>query len=141
MKVASSVSSLAALALLLSPIGPVAWAAGDQDHDHDHAEDHEAHEPRYGGVVKEAGGLQYELVLKPDSARVYVDDHGKKVSVKGGKITLSVLKDGQTSRVVLLPAGENYLEGKSALPVGSGLVAVAVVLLRGKTTTVRFAVK
>jgi hypothetical protein len=139
MKITTAAALLTTLVLSLTPTGGVAWAA--EGHDHDHAGEHEAHEPSYGGVVKESGGLQYELVLRPDGARLYVDDHGEKVSVKGGKVTLNVLKNGQTSRLVLLPAGENYLEGQGALPPAPGVVAVAVVLLRGKTTTIRFAVK
>jgi len=45
-----------------------------EDHDHDHGE-HEQHEAKHGGIVEEANGLDYELVLKPDVVRLYVDGH------------------------------------------------------------------
>jgi hypothetical protein len=111
-----------------------------EEHDHDHAGD-EHHEPKHGGIVEEANGLDYELVLKPDMARLYVDGHDAKVSVKGGKATITFLRGGETTKLVLLPAGENWFEVKGAVPTGAGVRAVAVVLLKGKTTSVRFAVK
>lgn len=119
-------------------MAPVAMAA--EDHDHDHGA-HEHHAPKHGGLVEEANGLDYELVLKPDMARLYVDGHDTKVSVKGGKATITFLRGGETTKLVLLPAGENWFEVKGAVPTGAGVRAVAVVLLKGKTTSVRFAVK
>ena len=120
--------------LLTAPL----QAADDHDHDHDA---HEHHAPKYGGIVEEANGLDYELVIKPDQARLYVDGHDAKVSVKGGKATVTFLKGGTTTKHVLLPAGDNFFEFKGAVPTGPGTRAVAVILLKGKTTSVRFAVK
>jgi len=111
-----------------------------EEHDHDHG-GHEHHEAKYGGIVEEANGLDYELVLKPDLVRLYVDAHDKKLSVKGGKATVTLLRGGETTKIVLLPAGENWFEAKAAAPTGPGVRAIAVVLLKGKTTSVRFAVK
>lgn len=133
-----SVLTLAALGLVLAAPGRAA-EGHDHDHDHDHAA--HAHAPKYGGVVEEANGLDYELVLKPDSARLYVDGHDTKVSVKGGKANVTFLVGGQSTKLVLLPAGANWFEYKGAVPSGAGLRVVAVVLLAGKTSSVRFALK
>jgi hypothetical protein len=129
---------IAAMVAMVAVSAP-ARAAEDHDHDHDHAA-HE-HAPKYGGLVEEAGGLDYELVLKPDATRLYVDAHDGKVSLTGGKATITFLLEGQSTRLVLLPAGPNWFEAKGVAPSGPGLRAVAVVLLKGKTTSVRFAAK
>ena len=135
----TSYTILAAALLALASMAAPTRAADEHDHDHDHAA-HE-HAPKYGGIVEEANGMDYELVVKPDMARLYVDGHDAKVSVKGGKATVTFLANGQSSKLVLLPAGENWFEVKGAVPSGPGLRAVAVVMLRGKTSSVRFAMK
>ncbi len=134
----TSYTTLAAALLALASMAAPLRAA--DDHDHDHAA-HKDHAPKYGGIVEEANGMDYELVVKPDMARLYVDGHDAKVSVKGGKATVTFLANGQSSKLVLLPAGENWFEVKGAVPSGPGLRAVAVVMLRGKTLSVRFAMK
>ena len=135
----SSYATLAAALLALASMAAPTRAADEHDHDHDHAA-HE-HAPKYGGIVEEANGMDYELVVKPDMARLYVDGHDAKVSVKGGKATVTFLANGQSTKLVLLPAGDNWFEVKGAVPTGPGLRAVAVVMLRGKTSSVRFAMK
>lgn len=132
-----SYAVLAAAVLALASMATPIRAAEDHDHDH---KAHE-HAPKYGGIVEESNGMDYELVLKPDMARLYVDGHDSKVSVKGGKATVTFLVNGQSTKLVLLPAGENWFEVKGAMPKGPGLRAVAVVMLRGKTSSVRFAMK
>ena len=130
-------ATLAAALLALASMAAPTRAA--DEHDHDHAA-HE-HAPKYGGIVEEANGMDYELVVKPDMARLYVDGHDAKVSVKGGKATVTFLANGQSTKLVLLPAGENWFEVKGAVPTGPGLRAVAVVMLRVKTSSLRFAMK
>ena len=131
-------SAITAVLVGLALVAPVR-AADEHDHDHDHAA--HAHAPKYGGVVEGANGLDFELVVKPDLARLYVDGHDKKVSVKGGKATVTFLVGGQSTRLVLLPAGDNWFEFKGAVPTGAGLRVVAVVLMSGKTSSVRFVMK
>ena len=131
-----STTFYAALATLML-VAPLRAA---EDHDHDHGA-HEHHSPKYGGIVEEANGLDHELVLKSDQARLYVDGHDEKVSVKGGKATVTFLKGGTTTKYVLLPSGDNWFEVKGVVPTGPGTRAVAVILLKGKATSVRFAVK
>lgn len=132
-------STLAAALFALATMAAPLQAADGHDHDHDHGA-HE-HAPKYGGIVEEANGVDYELVVKPDMARLYVDGHDAKVSVKGGKATVTFMANGQSTKLVLLPAGEKWFEVKGAVPSGPGTRAVAVVLLRGKTSSVRFAMK
>lgn len=119
---------------------PATIVSAGEDHDHDHAA-HVHHEPKHGGLVEEAGGLDYELVVKPGFTRLYVSGHDEAVSLKGGKATVTFLRGGQTSKIVLLPAGNDYFEAKGDMPSGTGVRAVALVLIKGKSLSVRFAYK
>lgn len=119
-----------ATALLLAPPVLAQHKAGDE------------HKPKYGGMVKEVNEIQFELVAKPDTLTVYMEDHGKKVDTKGatGKVTLR--QGAERSEVALTPAGDNKLEAKGSFKVGSGTKAVATVTLAGKKPiNVRFAIK
>ena len=121
-----------ALATLFAVLPAFAAVAADE---HDH-------KPKYGGVVTEVKEIQYELVAKPDSIAIYVEDHGKKVDTKGGSATLTLLSASDKSEVKLAPAGENKLEAKGAFKVGSGTKGIASVALAGKPAqTVRFTLK
>ena len=62
----TSYATLAAALLALASMAAPTRAA--DEHDHDHAA-HE-HAPKYGGIVEEANGMDYELVVKPDMARL-----------------------------------------------------------------------
>jgi hypothetical protein len=126
-------------AALVWAAAPIVVTAGE-DHDHDHA-GHSHHEPRHGGLLEEAGGLDYELVVKPGLTRLYVSGHDEPVSLKGGKATITFLRGGQTSKIVLLPVGSDYFEAKGDMPSGAGVRAVALVLIKGKSASVRFAYK
>jgi hypothetical protein len=110
-------------------------AADEHDHDHDK---HEHHEPKYGGLVEESNGLDFELVAKSGVVRLYIDAHDKKVSVKGSKATVTFLRGTESTKWVLLPAGANWLEAKGSAPTGKGVRAMAVVLHKGKSISVRF---
>ena len=100
-----------------------------------------AHPANYGGIVEDVDGMQYELVLKPDSIRIYLDDHGQKVSTKSAKGEATILKGSERVKVALVPAGENALEAKGTFPSGAGTRVVAVVTVGGSANSVRFAVK
>lgn len=121
-----------AFAALFAVLPTLAVAAADE---HDH-------KPKYGGIVTEVKEIQYELVAKPDSIAIYVEDHGKKVDMKGGSATLTLLSASDKSEVKLTPAGENKLEAKGAFKVGPGTKGIASVALAGKPAqTVRFTLK
>lgn len=98
--------------------------------------------PQYGGVVTELKELQYEIVAKPDSIALYIDDHGKKIDTKGASAKVILLNGRVKTAATLAPAGENKLEAKGAFKVEKGTKIVAVVSLREKSAqSVRFALK
>ncbi len=88
--------------------------------------------PKYGGVVQEVSEIQYEVVAKADSVAIYVEDHGKKVDVKGATAKVSFLNGAEKSEATLTPAGENKLEAKGTFNVKSGTKVTAVVAMAGK---------
>ena len=93
------------------------------------------HEPKYGGVVREAKNIDYELVAKPDSLTLYVSDHGKPVATQGAK-TQAVLYAGNGKTLVALePAGDNRMQAKGNFKVGVGVRAALTVTLAGKGAT------
>ncbi len=99
------------------------------------------HKPKYGGVVREVKEVQYELVAKPDSIAIFVEDHGKKVDSKGATAKVTLLTGKEKSEATLLPAGENKLEAKGKFDVKAGTKVVSVVTLAGKSAvTARFVV-
>jgi len=90
------------------------------------------HKAKYGGVLTVVKDVEYELVAKPDAVTIYVDDHGKKVSTKGGSGKLTLLTGAEKSEVALAPVGENGLEARGPLKAGTGTKAVATITLPGK---------
>lgn len=103
---------------------------------------HQGENPQYGGVLAEVKGTQYELVAKPDSITIYIDDHGKKVSTQGATAKVTLLNGSDKTEATLASAGENKLEAKGSYKVEKGTKVVAVVTLQGKPAqSVRFTVK
>jgi len=103
---------------------------------------HGPHAAQYGGVVTEVKDMQYELVAKPDSIAIYIDDYGKKVDTRGASAKVTLLTGSEKKEVALAPAGENKLEAKGSFKVEKGTKVVAVVSLPGKPAqSVRFAMK
>ena len=97
-----------------------------------------AHGPRHGGVAVELRDVDYELVAKPTSLRLYVSDHGKAIKLDGAKAKLTLLSGAQKQEVDL-QAAEAWLEAGGNFAVAKGTKAVAVVTLPGKpAATVRF---
>ena len=124
-----------AFASLAMFVSVSAFAAGGH-HDRDE------HKPQYGGVVTEVKGTQYELVAKPDSIVIYVDDHGKKVDTKGATAKVTLLNGNEKTEAALSPAGANKLEARGTFKAAPGTKAAAVVALAGKPAqSVRFTVK
>lgn len=98
--------------------------------------------PKHGGVVVEAGDLDFELVARPDALTLHVRDHGKAVAATGGSAKLTLLTGTEKSEVTLAPVGADRLEAKGAFKVGPGTRVVALVTLPGrKPANVRFALK
>ena len=100
------------------------------------------HKPKYGGVVAVVKDVQYELVAKPDSVALFIEDHGKKVDTKGASGKLTLLSGGDKTDITLVPVGANGLEAKGMFKVPAGTKAVATITLAGKpATNVRFEIK
>ncbi len=121
------------LAMLTFALNGTAFASGGHDHAHEHTALH-------GGVVAEAKDIDFELVAKPDSLRLYVRDHGKPVDVAKAKTKLTLLAGGAKQEVELKTVGDR-LEATGQFKVG-GAKAVALVEIPGKpAVTVRFVLR
>jgi len=121
------------LATLAFGLSNAAFAAGGHDHAHEHTALH-------GGVVAEAKDIDFELVAKPDSLRLYARDHGKPVEVGNSSAKLTLLAGGVKQEVALKPSGDK-LEAMGQFKV-AGAKAVALVTLPGKpAVTVRFVLR
>jgi hypothetical protein len=116
------ISAYLSLALLVS--APV-FAGGT----HSHGDEHHS---KYGGVVNEVNAVQYELVAKPDSIAIFVEDHGKKVDTKNATAKVTLLNGKEKTKITLSPAGENKLEAKGSFNLDKGTKVVVVVGLAGK---------
>jgi len=97
--------------------------------------------PKYGGVVTEVNEVDYELVAKADSIRLYLADHGKPVNLANASAKVTLLTGSEKSEATLKPAGDK-LEATGTFKVGPGTKAVAIVTLPGKPAqSVRFDIK
>ncbi len=99
-----------------------------------------AAKPKRGGVVQSANHLDFELVTQADGAAIYIDDHGKPVSVVGASGKLTLLSGDAKSEAELKPAGDK-LEAKGIKLASGSKVVASVTLADKKTATVRFAIK
>jgi hypothetical protein len=101
--------------------------------------DAHAHQPLHGGVVAEAGDLDFELVAKAERLTLYVRDHGKPAALRGASARLTLLSGGEKSELALAPVGEDRLEASTSHRRGPGSKALASVSLAGrKPVLVRF---
>jgi hypothetical protein len=119
------ISILFATALVVSG---TTFAAGDHGH---------AHKPLQGGVVVEAKDMDYELVVKPDLAQLYLRDHGKPVAVSSGTVKLTLLTGADKQEVELKPVDGKF-EAKGSFKTAASTKALATVLINGKSSAVRF---
>lgn len=109
-----------------------AWSASAQAHDH-------PHQPLHGGVVVEAGDLDFELVAQAGLLTLHVRDHGKPASVKGAAGKITWLSGTDKAEAALAPVGDDTLQARGAFKPAPGAKAVASVQLAGgKTVNLRF---
>ena len=102
---------------------------------------HTQSKPKYGGVVTEVNEIDYELVARTDSIRLYLSDHNKAVNIANASAKVTLLSGNEKSEVTLKPAGDK-LEATGTFKVSPGTKAVAVVTLPGKPAqSVRFDIK
>ena len=97
-------------------------------------------EPRFGGIVKAAQDVSFELVAAAQGGtQVYLDDHGELMSTTGitGKLII-VGKDGRKD--VELKADGEKLTALGARPKSGDNVVVVVVLPSQKTISVRYVI-
>ena len=99
------------------------------------------HKPKFGGVVVETKVGDMEIVAKPDSIRIHINDHGKDVKLEGAKAKVTLLNGSEKTEVDLVPVG-NKMEAKGAFKVAKGTKGIALLTLSGQpATTARFEVK
>ncbi len=136
-----SILSVAAAALVLTT--PVWAAGGNKGADDTGTGAHAGHDDkaRHGGVVRVEKDVNYELVIKPDTAALYIADHGKPVDLKGASAKLTLLSKAGKTEATLVPAGDR-LEAKGSFAGGRGTKALATVTLAGQPpVSVRFTLK
>jgi len=108
------------------------------------AADGHSHDPKpmHGGIVTEAGDIEFELLATAGTVTVFVRDHGKAASTQGASGKLSVLAGAEKTEAALTPAGDNKLDAKGSFKVGPGTKFVATVNLQGrKPVSMRFVMK
>ena len=124
-------SPLALIAATLAA-GVLAFPAQAQKH---------AHVASHGGIAVDTRQAGLEIVAKPDVIQIYVDDHGKPVTLEGAKARVTLLNGTEKTEVELLPAGDK-LETKGSFKVATGTKGVMVVTLAGKPAmTARFSIE
>ena len=98
------------LALALSGYGNAALA---------HAEHGQ---PQYGGVVAEAGEMQFEVVGKDGLLTVYLSNHGNPIPAAGATGKLVAMAGTNKSEFELKAAGDSRLQGSGSIPAGAKLL-------------------
>jgi ABC-type Zn2+ transport system substrate-binding protein/surface adhesin len=108
------ISATLVTALLLSPVinasqdhhhdeSPEEHAKhAHESHDHDHdGHDHEHDKPKYGGIVAEAGGQHFELVINGETIALYAEDLPHDHDADAIKIRLTILQGKKRSQLEL----------------------------------------
>lgn len=105
------------------------------------AQAHGEAQARFGGIVKAAQEISFELVpTAAGGAQVYMDDHGSLMSTQGitGKMTV-ISKSGSKKEANLTTDGKK-LTAAGAAPVSGDRVILVVVLPSAQTISVRYAI-
>lgn len=98
-----------------------------------HAQHSHDHKPRYGGLVKEANNLVFELVATPALLTVHVtDEQNKPVATNGSTATLTLIDSGSRVEVPLQSGEGNTLVAKGMFPVRKGVSAMLKVFIGDK---------
>ncbi|GEM_PF-266919 len=96
--------------------------------------------PRFGGVVKAAQEISFELVAAaPGGAQIYMDDHGELMATTGITGKLTIVGKEARKEVPLVSDGKK-LTAAGATPVSGDRVVVVVVLPSQQTISVRYAI-
>lgn len=79
-------------------------------------------QPQYGGVVAEAGEMQFEVVGKDGLLTVYLSNHGNPVLAAGATGKLTALAGTAKSEFDLKAVGDSRLQGSGNIPAGAKLL-------------------
>ena len=96
---------------------------------------------QYGGIVQMVDDQSFELVVRGDSAALYLGDHGEKVPTANMTGKLTVLSGTNKSEAKLEPAGGHKLEAKGVKITKGDKVIALITSADKKTTSVRFGIK
>jgi len=80
--------------------------------------------PQHGGIVKVSKDITFELVLRPQGAEVYLDDHGSPIATANLSGKLTAVKGLSKSEAVLKPAGGNRFDA-TGIAIESGAKVLA----------------
>ncbi len=119
---------LVAVAAMSLAFAPLALAHGEA-------------KPRFGGIVKAAQEISFELVADAKGgAEVYMDDHGNLMPTTGVSGKLAVIgKSGDKKETPLTSDGKK-LVASGASPASGDRVILVVVLPSQQTISVRYAI-
>ncbi|MFU7141839.1 hypothetical protein ACM75J_17145 [Pseudomonas aeruginosa] len=83
--------------------------------------------------------VDYELVVQPAMAQLYLRDHGEQINVSNSTAKLTLLTGSQKQEVQLTPAADgSRLEGSGTFAATKDTKAVVQVEREGNVTGVRF---
>jgi hypothetical protein len=82
--------------------------------------------PQHGGIVKVSKDITFELVVRPQGAAVYLDDHGSPIPTDRLAGKLTAVKGMSKSEAALKPAGGNRLDAEGIV-IESGAKVLASV--------------
>ncbi|MEZ5458390.1 MAG: hypothetical protein R3E65_03350 [Steroidobacteraceae bacterium] len=68
--------------------------------------------PQHGGIIKVSKDITFELVVRPQGASVYLDDHGSPIPTANLVGSLTAVKGLSKSEVELKPTGGNRLDAE-----------------------------
>ena len=97
--------------------------------------------PQYGGIMQMVDDMSFELVVKGDTAALYLGDHGEKVPTANMTGKLTVLSGTNKSEAKLEPAGGHKLEAKGVKIAKGDKIIALMTSTDKKTTSVRFVIK
>lgn len=112
---------LITLGCLAAFAAPLAQAGAGHDHG-----------PKHGGIVRDAGKLTYELVVKSDKMTLHVSDHGKAVATADAKAEVTLHVGAEKITASLLPTAENTLAATGSFKAGVGARAEVKVTWQGQ---------
>jgi hypothetical protein len=93
----------------------------------------------HGGVVQAVGETWLELVVKNGKIELYLEDDGDPMPSTGVSGTVSVA--GKPGEFSLVPAGDNKLEAKGAVPAGANVTAKLLMADKKTKVAATFAMK